>query len=269
MSKLKLINALEKVISEIRLGGLGSMVDPETNKTLDSKFSVDYTKPDTDAPGKVMGKFTGTVDSVWDMIANKVIDNLEGGYWNAWQCPSHPFPPSFLNSGETLFGIDRKAGGWDSRTDTDGPAFFKVIDDEKGKYPDLNSFCKTWVHTYRGGSLEDTLKGYAINMMKHDYDWFSDLYFIKKGQPGKNALDAVNSDKRLIFHFAYAVWNGPGFFQTFANDMIKAVSEGKTGDELVESGISSRDNSSLAEGDWAATNSKVKNIMRNDADLQS
>ena len=180
MSKYKLINSLSGVITEIVLGGLSGVKTPETGKPINQSAGIDFTKSDTDVPGKIMGKFTGTVDSVWDMIANKVIDNLEGGYWNAWQCPDHPFPASFLKSGETLFGIDRKAGGWDSRTDTDGPAFFKVIDDEKGKYPDLNSFCKTWVHTYRGGSLEDTLKGYAINMMKHDYDWFSDLFFLKR-----------------------------------------------------------------------------------------
>jgi hypothetical protein len=106
-------------------------------------------------------------------------------------------------------------------------------------------------------------------MIKSDYNLFSDSFFTSKGQPGKDALEAVNSDKRLIFHFAYAVWNGPGYFQDFANDMIKSVSEGKTGDELVEEAISSRDNSKLNTKSWTATNNKVKDIMRNDADLQS
>jgi GH24 family phage-related lysozyme (muramidase) len=88
MPKLKLINALEKVISEIRLGGLGSMVDPETNKTLDSKFSVDYTKPDTDAPGKVIGKWDGelgtstkfptTCDAPLEEQVFKIIRESEG-----------------------------------------------------------------------------------------------------------------------------------------------------------------------------------------------
>ena len=266
MPKYKLINSLSSVITEIVLGGLSGVKTPETGKPINQTVGIDFTKSDTDLPGKIIGRFTGTVDSVWEMIANKVIDNLEGGYWNAWLCTNHPFPASFLNSGETLFGIDRKAGSWDTRTDTEGPEFFKLIDDEKTSLGD--KFCETWYHGYRGGSQEETLIKYATNMIKNDYDSFSDAFFTSKGQKGKDALDAVSSDKRLIFHFAYATWNGSGFFQTFANDIITAVSEGKTGDELVEVACSSRDNSVLGTGDWAATNDKVKNIMRNDEDLQ-
>ena len=59
MLKLKLINTLGGVITEIGLRGLSTMIDPSTGKSVDINASVDFTKPDTDMPGKIRGKWSG------------------------------------------------------------------------------------------------------------------------------------------------------------------------------------------------------------------
>ena len=46
-------------------------------------------------------------------------------------------------------------------------------------------------------------------------------------------------------HFSYASWNGPGFFQKFANSLNKAVKEGKSDKELLKQAIADRKNTGL------------------------
>jgi len=215
---------------------------------------------------KEIRKFTGSVDSVWKGFTDKIIDKFEGGYWNkdrtkpnSEKCLTHPYDPIYDNSGETMFGIDRRAGGWDN--DSAGREFFGLIDDEKEAAGSMDEFCKTWVYNYRGGDLESELKLRASALMKSSYDKNS-RYFTSE------AKDAVESDKRLLFHFAYACWNGSGFFQDFANDINKAVRDGKIGDELVDVAVNSRNNA-FGGGSWSNANKKVIDIIKNDTSLQS
>lgn len=215
---------------------------------------------------KEIKKFTGTVDSVWKSFTDKIIDNFEGGYWNndrtkpnSEKCTNHPYIPMYDNSGETMFGIDRRAGEWDN--DPAGREYFELIDDEKQNYDSMDEFCDTWVYNYGGGDLREELKLRASALMKTAYDrnshWLS-----------SEAKDAVESDKRLLFHFAYACWNGSGFFERFAYDINDAVDEGKTGDELVDVAVDSR-NRAFGSGSWSTGNSKVVNIIKNDTSLKN
>jgi hypothetical protein len=215
---------------------------------------------------KEIRKFTGTVDSVWKGFTDKIIDNFEGGYWNkdrtkpdSEKCLNHPYDPMYDNSGETMFGIDRRAGDWDN--DSAGREFFGLIDDEKESAGSMVEFCSTWVYNYRGGSLKEELKLRASALMKSSYDKNS-RYFTSE------AKELVESDKRLLFHFAYACWNGSGFFQDFATDINNAVRDGKIGDELVDVAVESRNNR-FSGTDWADGNAKVVDIIKNDASLQS
>jgi len=204
-------------------------------------------------------RFKGTLDSVWDMFVNKVINNFEGGYWNGWVCKNHKFPDMYLNSGETHFGIDRKAGGWDRVAE--GREYFGIIDDEKKKYKTIDEFCEVWYHGYMGGGLESLLRSSAGKLMRKKFDdnsrYLSD-----------EAYKKVMQDKRLLFHFTYACWNGSGFFQDFATDMNKAVSKGLDCDELVDVAIESR-NRKFSGTDWQTGNQKVINILKNDSDLKN
>ena len=73
-------------------------------------------------------------------------------------------------------------------------------------------------------------------------------------QNANNYLDTktrqiVDSDPRLMFHFIYATWNGPGWFKKFAADMNKAVNSGITdSDKLVQIAIDSRTKEGLKPG---------------------
>jgi hypothetical protein len=215
---------------------------------------------------KEITKFTGTVDSVWKGFTDKIIEKFEGGYWNkdrtksdSEKCINHPYDPIYDSSGETMFGIDRRAGKWDNTQA--GREYFGLIDDEKDSAGSMEEFCKKWHYNYRGGDLEEDLKLRASALMKTTYD--SNVNYLTD-----EAQNEVESNKRLLFHFAYACWNGSGHFQDFAEDMNRAVSEGKTGDELVDVAVESR-NRKFGGGSWANANKKVVDTIKNDPELEN
>ena len=82
------------------------------------------------------------------------------------------------------------------------------------------------------------------------------------------ALEEVESNKRLLFHFAYACWNGPGHFQNFAEDINNAVNQGLTDYDLVEVAVDSR-NRTFGGGSWSKANKKVVDIIKNDPELEN
>jgi len=158
-----------------------------------------------------------------------------------------------------MFGIDRRAGEWDD--DSDGQAYFGLIDDEKEDAGSMDEFCKTWVWGYRGGDLENTLKLKASNLMRKSYERY-------KKWLSSEALEEVETNKRLLFHFAYACWNGPGFFQDFAEDINGAVAQGLYGDDLVDVAVNSRNQRSSGTG-WEEGNQKVVDTIKNDSSLEN
>ena len=214
-------------------------------------------------------RFEGSVESVWKSFTDKIIDNFEGGYWNGpteknkktsvkGVCSGHPLRDMSIST-ETMFGIDRINGGWDN--DPKGREYFKLIDDEKDSYKSMDEFCKTWKWLYRGGALESELKSKAGDLMFISYNR-------NKKYLSAEALEEVESNKRLLFHFAYACWNGSGYFQDFAEDINQAVDDGLIGDELVDVAIESR-NREFGSGALANNNQKVVDIIKNDSSLES
>ena len=57
-------------------------------------------------------------------------------------------------------------------------------------------------------------------------------------------------------HFAYASWNGPGFFKKFAKSLENGIKDGKSDSELINQAISDRKNSVLYHQD------KVASVMK-------
>jgi hypothetical protein len=215
---------------------------------------------------KKIKEFTGSVDSVWKGFTDKIIDNFEGGYWNkditkpnSEKCMNHPYDPIYDDSGETMFGIDRRAGDWDN--DSDGREYFGIIDDEKDAAGSMDKFCKTWIYGYRGGSLQEDLKLRASALMKKSYER-------NKNYLSSEALEEVENNKRLLFHFAYACWNGSGHFQDFAEDINKAVNQGLSGYDLVDVAVDGR-NRKFGGGSWGNANKKVVDIIKNDPELEN
>jgi len=187
---------------------------------------------------------SGSVDSKWLKVTKKVIDKFEGGYWNP-ECGHQT--AGMGKSTETMFGLDRYNGNIENTPE--GKEFFRLIDKEKTDLG-MQQFCKTWKWLYRGGHLEDELKTLASKIMKNQYDINSNNYF------SPELRERVENNDSLLIHFAYASWNGPGFFKKFAKSLDDGVKSGKSDSELINQAISDRKNSVLLHQD------KVASVMR-------
>lgn len=150
----------------------------------------------------------------FEQMTELVIDKLEGGYYHPNMLKDGRIKDSrYLSSGETMFGIDRKNGG-SINTSPAGVKFWNIIDESDAS--------DNWKWLYRGGEKEQELKGLVVEMMKPKYDEYSRRYL------SPEALQIVNSNNKLLFNFIYAVWNGPGWFQRFAEPINAAVARGIT-----------------------------------------
>jgi len=202
--------------------------------------------------GKSSSNTSGSVASKWMDVTKKVIDNFEGGYWNYWQCKNHPWHSMYKKSGETMFGLDRKAGNIENLS-SEGREFFKLIDDEKKKLGKSN-FCSKWNYNYRGGDMEEKLKNLASKVMFKEYEKNMSNY-VKNPETKKR----IEGNPGLLLHMSYATWNGPGFFQKFAEKIDRAVKEGKSDEELLDIAKKSRTNALT--GYWAKATTKVNSLI--------
>lgn len=166
-------------------------------------------------------------------LTGLVIDNLEGGYYHPRMKAkmSEADQKIMGDSGETMFGLDRKHGI------------------QLSVYPEWNLFWATvdkaqppyWKHYFRGGDKEKELNKLASEIM---YKWFCHLstkYINEKGQ------QAIAQDERLMIHFSYASWNGEKWFERFSkilNGAVKSYPNDKN--KIWETCISARTNSSNA-----------------------
>lgn len=189
---------------------------------------------------------------------DKVIDNFEGGYANkvhfqdAANNEKDPdMKAAIQNSSETMLGIDRFAGDWDN--DPVGSKFWQLVDDNSGWSPESAGKPK-WSHGYMGGSIEGQLRSYVYEMMIPRFESLKDQYLSSESKK------LVEEDKRLTMHLLYAVWNGSGFFQDFADVIDSEVSSGNTDrDSLYEVAIDSRVHN--GNGAIAKVGNKVKNVI--------
>lgn len=183
-------------------------------------------------------KFDITGTAGFDEMVRLVIEKLEGGYYH----------PNMLNdgrvkdrryrkSGETMFGIDRRNGG-DINTSSAGQQFWSTIDSANAR--------STWKWNYDGGSLKPKLLNLVSQMIKPKYDEYTRRFL------SPEAAVIVNKDKRLMFNFIYATWNGEGWFKKFANKVNQSVLSGtKSPDEVNRVAINARTqsgNSLIAQG---------------------
>ena len=195
---------------------------------------------------------SGSVESKWMDVTKKVIDNFEGGYWNYWECKNHPWHSMYKKSGETLFGLDRKAGNIENLA-PEGREFFRLIDEEKKKMG-MSEFCSKWTYNYRGGNLEEKLKDLAAKTMFGQYEKNMSNY-VKDPETKKR----IEGNEGLLLHMSYATWNGPGYFKKFAEQLERAVKEGKSDEELLD--IAKDGRTSSFTGHWAKATNKVNNLI--------
>ena len=169
-------------------------------------------------------------------FSDLVIDNLEGGYY-------HPRffykldDPRYDKSGETMFGIDRKNAGSLIKTPA-GELFWEIIDKNK----------TNWRWNDFGEDVEDQLRDLASKIIYPAFLRYSNTYLTKESR------DAIQNDDRLLLHFVYATWNGPGWFQKFARDFNRQPGAGT--ETLLRQAIDSRTKEGLRKG--SQPNSLIK-----------
>ena len=168
-------------------------------------------------------------------IVSKVIDNLEGGYFHPNMLKDGRIKDArYLNSGETMFGIDRLKGGSINNTSA-GKRFWLIIDTANAD--------KNWKWGYKGGQLEPELKALAAEMIEPLYNNLSKNYLSSK------SFEIVNKNAALLFHFVYATYNGSGWFKKFAQDISHAIASGITDPiQLSKIAIHSRTKEGLTTG---------------------
>lgn len=159
----------------------------------------------------------------------KVIQLLEGGYFHPNMFKDGRLKPNplYATSGETMFGIDRKAGGSINTTPA-GKKFWGIIDG-------LN-----WANTAKWnykptGKVADELARLAADIIRPEVVRNFKNYLSPEAQA------IVYNSPRLLFHFIYATWNGAGWFKWFASVINNAVKQGETNpDKLFTLAIRSR-----------------------------
>lgn len=148
----------------------------------------------------------------FNYLTGIVIDNFEGGYYHPNMLKN--FKPSDQDklraSGETMFGLDRKAGAQLAQY-PEWKIFWAAVDSSKVSHP------LDFGYNKRGGMAGPKLKDLASAIM---YKWFGYLAgkYILVG-----SMDEIAADDRLIIHFAYAGYNGEGWFQKYAKALNEAI----------------------------------------------
>lgn len=182
-------NKFQKGLTTVALAG---------SALLGGKYAID--KINQDKPKtQIVNTPKYTDQSDFKKAVLDIIDHIEGGYFN----PGQVDDKRYSNSGETMFGIDRK--NFKDITDESYIDFWDIIDDEKNKHPEK------WTWNYSGGKIKNKLKNLVVDIMEPQFNYLFNLYLSEK------AKKIVKSDYRLYFNFVYSTWNGQGWFRKFAN----------------------------------------------------
>jgi len=234
----------------------------DTSDDTSSTSSTDKTST-TDKSDEELTNSSGSDDFL--DVTKKVIDKFEGGYWNrdrkdpeSKKCMNHPYQAMYDNSGETMFGLDRRAGNIENLS-PEGKEFFKIIDDEKKKLG-MDAFCKKWTWGYLGGELNGKLKDLAAKIMKQQYEK-NMASFVKNPETKKK----IESNRGLMLHMSYATWNGPGFFKKFAKALEDGVNKGASTKELID--IAKQSRTKNIGGAWAKGTVKVNSEIDKESGL--
>jgi hypothetical protein len=148
-------------------------------------------------------------------VISIITSKLEGGYFHPAMFTDGRLSPKYKDlykySGETMFGIDRKAGAGIAKYNPKAWAEFWGVMDRAGA-------AKSWKYLYAGGPYHEKLTALAADIM---LPYYEDL---KKRYLTGEAAKAVETDPALLLHTVYSAWNGSGWFQRFAtvtNDSVK------------------------------------------------
>ena len=150
-----------------------------------------------------------------------IIDNLEGGYYHPDMKNLLVGGENMLDSGETMFGIDRQRGGNDILTTESGKKFWQIVD---ANYADKHANTAYYGDKADGKRIAkevgNQLKALAEKMMLSRLDRYSKLYLYPE------VSKIIHNNPILYLQFLYACWNGSGNFETFATALNNAYNQG-------------------------------------------
>lgn len=160
-------------------------------------------------------------------VTRQVIAYLEGGYFNP---KTHAIgDPTYKNSGETMFGIDRVAGAPNSA----GPENPRAPASAKEFWTKIDNTQRTegnWRYLYiPPNPLQDELVNLTIKIIKPEFDRLLRKHYKPE------IISIIESDGRLLFNVIYAVWNGSGWFESLAKELTIYYGAGnKTAESLTQ-----------------------------------
>lgn len=148
-------------------------------------------------------------------IANKIITEIEGGYFHPNMVSSGRVKDPnnyYRSSGETMFGMDRKTGLAFVNT-PEGKEFWSIIDNADAK--------NKWAWRSMGNEYEGKLRVLATKMIQNEFNRLLNKYV-----KDKNIINLVNSSAPLSLNFIYATWNGEGYFRQMAELLVSNYNSG-------------------------------------------
>lgn len=155
----------------------------------------------------------------------RIIDDIEGGYYHPDMKSKLRNGERMLDSGETMFGLDRKNGAPRVTTDTaDGVEFWKIIDKYYGNHHGDTAYYGDKANGKKSdipASVGEELKRLACRIQLYSFNDYSKYL-------SNAAKKIINKNPKLYLQFLYATWNGSGHFQDFAKAVNKAVASGNT-----------------------------------------
>jgi hypothetical protein len=229
MKKKKVVRLTEQDLVNLikqMIGGMAGVSLDDTGKasvSTDSTSTTSNTNQSLSSPGK---------PSDFGKAVDKIIDEFEGGYYHPDMLKDGRVKDSrYGGSGETMFGMDRKTGK--QELTSAGKEFWDLIDKENAR--------KNWKWNYMlkdNPTLAGRLKGLIGQIMEPLFNQYMDKYLTSE------AREIVKNNPKLFFNFAYATFNGPGWFERFAKIINNEVSKGnKDPESLVDIDIMNRKNS--------------------------
>lgn len=152
-----------------------------------------------------------------------VIDNLEGGYYHPDMKSKLANGEVMMNSGETMYGIDRKAGGAAVNDSTAGRAFWALVDEYYGNHHSDAAYYNDKADGAKRdipATVGQLLKRHATDIIQPLFEKYCDKYL----DPA--AAQKIQSDPALLIQFFYATYNGPGTFRSLAEEINRAYTSG-------------------------------------------
>lgn len=195
--------------------GRGTYTNPSQNVSTSLPVNTS-----SNVAGRLVGGGKISKNMTFAQVTKAVVINLEGGYYHPSMLKDGRVKDQrYGSSGETMYGLDRKAGGASINSCTPCRQFWGTLDSIGAS--------RNWKWNYiPGDPLQTTLLNLVVEIMEPLFNKSLNSYV-----PEKEIQSVIKSDGRLLFNFVYAQWNGPGWFKGWANQIRVAYKNGKTSAE--------------------------------------